>query len=153
MCESIRPIKTNYLQMKPKISPEDYREILSSLDLKTLFLKDLKADYNDEFLSQALNLEIKEKIEFKQDGRNVNFTFRFILKAKDSDKNDAAISLTATYIVQYLQNKEIEVTKDFTDVFHKMTLGMLLWPYFRELTSSTIYRMNLPPLVLPLRKL
>lgn len=139
--------------MKPKISPEDYREILSSLELKTLFLKDIKAEYKEEYLSQALDLDIKEKIDFKQDGRNVSFSFKFVLKAKDSNQESAAISLTATYVVQYLQNKDITVTNDFMEVFHKMTLAMLLWPYFRELTSSTIYRMNLPPLVLPMRKL
>ena len=139
--------------MKPKISPADYSEILSSLDLKTLFLKDIKAEYKEENLSQALVLDIKEKYDFKQEGRNLNISFKFLLKAKENDKEGAAISLTATYLVQYIQNNDITVTSDFMEVFHKMTLGMLLWPYFRELTSSTIYRMNLPPLVLPLRKI
>ncbi|MGV8111819.1 MAG: hypothetical protein AB2L17_02820 [Lentimicrobium sp.] len=138
--------------MKPKISPEDYREILSSLELKTLFLRDLNTDFKEENLSQALVLDVKEKANFSQEGRNLNISFKFQLKAKDSDKGGAAISITATYIVQYNQNKEIAVTDEFMKVFHEMTLGMLLWPYFRELTSNLVYRMNLPPLVLPLRK-
>lgn len=138
--------------MKPKISPEEYREILSSLDLKTLFLKDLNTDYKEEYLSQALGLDIKEKANFSQEGRNLNISFKFQLKAKDSDKDGAAIAITATYIVQYIQNSDIIVTDEFMKVFHEMTLGMLLWPYFRELTSNLVYRMNLPPLVLPLRK-
>jgi preprotein translocase subunit SecB len=100
-----------------------------------------------------LILDIKDKADFKQDGRNVSFNYKFTLKAKDPDKDGAAISLTATYVVLYTQNCDITVTMDFLDVFDKMTLGMLLWPYFRELTSNTIYRMNLPPLVLPLKKI
>ena len=139
--------------MKPKISPQDYKEILSSLELKTLFLKDIKAENKEENLSQALILDIKDKVDFKQDGRNVSFNYKFTLKAKDPDKEGAAISLTATYTVLYTQNCDIAITADFVDVFDKMTLGMLLWPYFRELTSNTIYRMNLPPLVLALRKI
>lgn len=138
--------------MKPKISPEDYKEILSSLELKTLFLKDLNTVYSEENLSQALGLDIKEKTNFSQEGRNLSISFKFLLKAKDSEKDGAAISITATYIVQYIQNRDIVVTDDFMKVFHEMTLGMLLWPYFRELTSNLVYRMNLPPLVLPLRK-
>jgi preprotein translocase subunit SecB len=138
--------------MKLKISPQDYNEILSSLELKTLFLKDIKAENKEEYLSQSLEIDIKEKVEFKQEGRNVNFTFKFSLKAKDQEKEGAAISITATYTVLYAQNKDIAITAEFVEVFNKMTLGMLLWPYFRELTSNTIYRMNLPPLVLALRK-
>ena len=138
--------------MKPKISPEDYREILSSLELKTLFLKEINSEFKEELLSQALILDLKEKSSFTQIGRNVNIIFKYQLKAKDADKEAAAITVNATYIVQYGQDKDIQITNEFMKVFEEMTLGNLLWPYFRELTSNMIYRMNLPPLVLPLRK-
>lgn len=138
--------------MKPKISPEEYKEIISSLELKSLFLKEINSEYKEEFLSQALILDIKEKTSFIQDGQNLNILFKYLLKAKDAEKTGPALSINATYVVQYGMNKDLKVTEDFMKVFHEMTLGMLLWTYFRELTSNMVSRMNLPPLLLPLRK-
>lgn len=138
--------------MKPRISPDNYRSTLSSLELKALYLKDCDAKYKEDFLSQSLQLDIKEKASYTQDDRNLYITYKYQLKAKDADKDNPAVIITAVYVVQYEKSQEVVVTDDFIEVFQDLTLGMLLWPYFREFTNNMIYRMNLPPLLLGLRK-
>ena len=138
--------------MKPKISPEDYRNILESLELDTLYLTELNSKFKEENVSSSLSLNIEEKNSFEQDGSILKVYYIFKLTAVDEEKNEPVITLQAKYTIRYNISKDIEVTKDFMKVFSDLTLGMLLWTYFRELVNNTIYRMGMPTLVLPLKK-
>jgi preprotein translocase subunit SecB len=44
------------------------------------------------------------------------------------------------------------MTKDYFGVFVQVNLPVNTWPYFREFVHSTVSRMGLPPVVLPLVK-
>lgn len=138
--------------MSQKISSEDYKRILSLIELKSVQLKDVKAEYKEENTSAELILNFAEKLNYSQDERCLKILFNFQLKAKNKDTKTVPILINTTYVIQYDKIDEVEITDDFIEVFHEMTLVMLLWPYFRELISNIIYRMNLPPLILPLRK-
>jgi preprotein translocase subunit SecB len=138
--------------MRPKISPEEYRNILDSLELDTLYLTELNSRFKENFVSSSLSISIEEKDTFEQKDSILKVYYTFKLFAKDEAKEDPALSMQAKYTVRYKISKDIVITKDFMKVFSDLTLGMLLWTYFRELVSNTIYRMGMPPLVLPLKK-
>lgn len=138
--------------MKPKISPEDYRTILESLELETLFLVESTTKLKEEFLSDTLSLDINEKFTFEQNNNLLTVFYNYKLSAKAEEHQEAALTLAAKYTVKYSLIKEVNVTQDFMKIFCDLTLGMLLWTYFREFVSNTIYRTGLPPLVLPLKK-
>jgi preprotein translocase subunit SecB len=138
--------------MKPKISPEDYRSILEALDLSTLYVNESNCKLKENYTSDSLRLNIDESNSFVQESNLLKIVYSYKFNAKDETKDDAAITINVKYIVIYTISKEIQVTKDFMKVFSDLTLGMLLWPYFRELINNTIYRMGYPQLVLPLRK-
>ncbi len=138
--------------MKPKISPEEYRKILEALELDTLYLSELSSKFREEFLSQSLKLEIDEKESFVQENNILKVVYTFKLTAKDDAMEEPGITLQARYIVRYQITKEVQVTKEFMKVFSDLTIGMLLWTYFRELVNNMVYRMGMPPLVLPLKK-
>ena len=138
--------------MKPKISPEDYRNILESLQLNTLFVNEFNGKLKEDKASDNLHLNIDETNSFVQEGNTLKILYGYKLSAKDESKDDAAISINVKYTVLYSLTKDVKITKDFMKVFSDLTLGMLLWPYFREFISNTIYRMGYPQLVLPLRK-
>jgi len=138
--------------MKPKISPEDYKNILDALELSTLFVHELNSKFKEENTSESLRLKIDETNSFVQDSNLLKITYSYKFTAKDDAKDDDTISINVKYTVIYTLSKEIQITKDFMKVFSDLTLGMLLWPYFRELITNTIYRMGFPQLVLPLRK-
>jgi len=119
--------------MKPKISPADYRNILEALELSTLFVTELNSKLKEENATESLRLNIDEGNSFVQDGNLLKIVYSYKFNAKDDVKADAAILINVKYTVVYTLTKEVQVTKDFMKVFSDLTLGMLLWPYFREL--------------------
>lgn len=137
--------------MKPKISPEEYRNIIESLDLDTLYLVELNSKFKEEFVSSNFCLEIDEKYTFEQESTILKIIYTYKLSAKDESKEDAAIKVQAKYVVRYNITKDVTISKEFMKVFSDLTLGMLLWPYFRELINNSVYRMGMPTLVLPLK--
>jgi preprotein translocase subunit SecB len=137
--------------MKPKISPEEYRNIIESLDLDTLYLVELNSKFKEEFVSSNFCLEIDEKYTFEQESTILKIIYTYKLSAKDESKEDAAIKVQAKYVVRYNIANDVTISKEFMKVFSDLTLGMLLWPYFRELINNSVYRMGMPTLVLPLK--
>ena len=138
--------------MKPKITPSEYRSILEALELDTLFLSELNTKFREDLISSNLRLGIEEKNTFIQEDSTLKVFYSFKLTASDESIAEPAISLFAKYTIRYKISKEIQITKDFIKVFSDITIGMLLWTYFRELVNNTTYRMGMPPLVLPLKK-
>ncbi len=138
--------------MKPKITPQDYKNILESLELDTLYLTELITKYKEDFVSASLALNIDEKNSFSQEGSILKVSYIYKLDVKDESNDEAAISMKAGFSVRYNIKKDIIVTKDFMKVFSDLTLGLLLWPYFRELVNNMVNRMGMPPLVLPMKK-
>jgi preprotein translocase subunit SecB len=139
-------------QMKPKITPDEYRSVLNSLELDTLILIELKSKLKEEFISPKLGLSFKEKNTFQQEGNTLKVYYSFNLTAKDDAKEEPGISIDAKYVVLYSISKEIIVSNEFMRIFCDLTVSMLLWTYFRELVNNVVYRMGMPPLVLPLKR-
>lgn len=137
--------------MKPKISPEEYKSIVESLDLDTIYLIDLNLKFKEEFVSSTLNFDVDEKYIFKQENTILKIIYTYKFLAKDESKEDVAIKILAKYVVRYNITKDVTISKEFMKVFSALTLGMLLWPFFRELINNTVYRMGMPALVLPLK--
>jgi len=138
--------------MKPKISPEDYRNIIESLDLDTLYVIELNSKFSETEVASGLNLNIDDSYSFEQTDSVLKVYYTFKLSAKNESKENDAISIKAKYVVRYTLSKQVEITKDFMKIFTEISIGMLLWTYFRELVNNNIYRMGMPQLVLPLKK-
>jgi preprotein translocase subunit SecB len=138
--------------MKPKINPEEYRDILSCLELKTLYLVHLETDLNEDSLDKELSLHFKDKISFSQENSILSIYYGYTLSAGKDEKSKSTFDITAKYKIIYQISNDKIVTNEFMDVFNHVTLEFLVWPFFRELIHNLISRMNLPPLVLPLRK-
>ncbi len=139
--------------MKPKISPEAYREILKNIRLDTIYLIDITAKFNEEYISNSLNLNIKEKYSFEQNDSILKVYYTYNLTAKDDELEKSAMNIKAKYVVKYNIVKETTITKEFMDIFSDLTISLLLWTYFRELVNNTVYRMGMPPLILPMKRI
>lgn len=137
-----------------KISPEDYRTILGLLELDDIFINSYSAKLNKDSVSKCLSFKISESSKFEQKNNDLNIDYTFKFVAKDTDNNEIALTINTTYSILYkIKNEGIIITEDFMEVFRQVSLGMLLWPYFREFVNNTIYRMGMPQLVLPLKKI
>lgn len=138
--------------MKPRISPEEYREILEAITLDNLYLVNIKSRLQEEYLSKELELNISEKFTFEQIDNTLKILYSYKLSAKDETKEKPAMVINADYIIKYNIQQEILIPKDFMKIFGDLTLGMLTWTYFRELVSNLVYRMGMPSLVLPMKR-
>ncbi len=140
--------------MKPKISPEEYKKILDSLQLDNIYIIDLSAKLNESALGSDLDLEIKDKYSFTLEPHNILkiiYSYTLTAKSEQSDKN--AVVIKARYAVKYLiLSENILITKDFVDIFVQLTVSLLLWAYFRELIHSLMSKMALPPFILPMKR-
>lgn len=139
--------------MKAKISPEEYRKILENIRLDTLYLIELNTKYEENYASKFLDLEIKEKHKFIQQDNILKVYYEYRLSAKDSVLEKAALHLKAKYVVKYDIMDDIIIPKEFMDIFSELTISLLLWTYFRELVNNIIYRMGMPPFVLPMKRI
>jgi hypothetical protein len=52
---------------------------------------------------------------------------------------EPALVLIVKHSVKYTLTKEVQITKNFMKIFSDLTLGMLLWTYFRVYTNNTVY--------------
>jgi len=65
-------------------------------------------------------------------------------------QDKTVVSIMATYELIYQMSKDMKVSQDELNDFARLNAMFNVWPYWREFVQSTITRMNLPPLVLPL---
>ncbi len=138
--------------MKEKITPEEYKTILDSIEIDQISIIESKSKYDKSKLTNNLDLVIKEKQEFSQDELGLNIKYKFVLKGQSADLDKAAVEISATYQMVYLKKNKIEIDSNFYEPFTKFVLSLMIWTYFREYVQNMVYRMNLPPLVLPLKR-
>lgn len=132
-----------------KISPENYKKILSGIELQNIQLSDFKASIKNELLSEGMEIAIKEKAKYKNEDDEFIVTNIYTLTAKNKEKK-IALKIEGVYIVTFESSHE--VSDEFFDIYKKLSLPLNVWPFFRELVNSTTSRMNIPPFTLPLLK-
>lgn len=138
--------------MKNKISPEEYSSILTSINLDNIFLSDGSVRVFD-CVSEGgtINLDFKDKYTFSQSENNAWFVASFKLDGIIGEKEEAhkLFSISGEFKVRYNKMKEVEITKDFFEVFKEISLTVFIWPYFREYIQNMVVRTGLPSFTLP----
>ena len=137
---------------KPEISPEEYANILSSISLSQILLNDCSVKKHEvKSKGGAIDLDISMKIVFDQNAREVSFITTYKIEGvKRSEGTDEKVfTITTSFLLSYMKTKEVEVTKEFVNVFKNNSIELVSWPYFREFVQNMISRMGFPPLTLP----
>lgn len=73
--------------------------------------------------------------------------------AGDQPKGEPAISIQAKYLLRYTLAEMPALTKAETDAFGDLNGVYNVWPFWREFVYSSLARMGLPPLVLPVLRI
>ena len=137
---------------KETISPEEYSDILSSISLSQILLNDCSAKKHEvKSKGGAIDLDISMKLGYDQNASEVSFITTYKLEGiKRSEGTDEKVfSITASFLLSYMKTKEVEVSKEFVNVFKNNSIELVSWPYFREFVQNMISRMGFPPLTLP----
>lgn len=138
--------------MKTKISPEEYGKILKNLDLSDIYIIETKAKISEVYKSQRIKLEVKDKNSFEIKKDKLNINSKYIFRGKGENQEKPFVEIVVIYQLDFIIKEGTEVTEDFLNIFEELSLGIIIWPYFREYIHNMIPRMNLPPLTLPMKK-
>ncbi len=141
-----------------KISPDLYGKILNSLKLSNLYLVQLHADFLENNMEERqemiLDTVFKERVSHEVKNDLLHIFYTFTLHIINKDNKQPVIKIKIKYHIVYeILAENIQIPKEFIQVFKQITLGMLLWPYFRQTVNDVISKMNLPPFILPMRRL
>lgn len=135
--------------IESKMEPKEYNKLLKHINIADIVLKDIKSTLFKFSIEEMARLEFKEAaqiINLKDDLINVEISY--LLRAIAKKKK--IFDLKAKYIVSFATDRQIP--KEFFDIYNEISLPLQTFPYFRELVNSTISKMGLPALILPLRK-
>lgn len=140
------------------IKPEEYKEILKCIDLRSISLIESSFKMSEDFNAAGrVSLNMNDKYSFEEKENLIVFhaNFKFIGSKDDSSisKKAPLFTLKGKFIAIYEKNKEVQITNDFFEVFKEISLSMIVWPYIREYIQSTIVRSGLPPFTLPVRRM
>lgn len=137
---------------KNTISPEEYAATLSSISLSQILLNDCSVKkYEIKTKGGAIDLDITMKLGYDQNAGEASFiaTYKLDGVKRSEGAEEKVFTITASFLLSYMKKKEIEVTKEFVNVFKDNSIELVSWPYFREFVQNMISRMGFPPLTLP----
>ncbi len=136
---------------KKKLSREEYNSIINGMELQELFL--IKGNFylNSEHLAEksSVNINTSAVLE-KIDEEKSIVIHKYELKVSDKDSKKNLLKINANYKLVFFTEKKF--SEEFFEVFKNANLPINTWPYFREYVNNITFRMNLPPLTLPLFK-
>jgi hypothetical protein len=139
--------------LRPKVSPKQYREFLKGVELLGIIVKESQArrlaDSID--LSRRVDLNTSDRTEFRMtDGSTCIVQHHYDLSMNFTGEKERLLEIQCTF--ELALRVANPMTKDYFDVFAMVNLPLNTWPYFREFVHSTVSRMGLPPVILPLVK-
>lgn len=137
---------------KPAISPEEYANILSSISLTQIMLNDCSVKKHEvKTKGGAIDLDISMKLGYEQNASEVGFLTSYKLDGvkRSEGAEEKVFTITVSFLLSYMKTKEVEITKEFVNVFKDNSIELVSWPYFREFVQNMISRMGFPPLTLP----
>jgi preprotein translocase subunit SecB len=139
---------------KYNLTPQEYKKILEKIELTNITLVELKSKFSEDIIDKKLDVNIKETSKNQVEGEilKIYILFSFLVK-KEETKNDI-IKINIKYRADFNFEEEIKssISDDFIKILTEHTVKITLWPYFRQELQNMLSKMNLPQLILPLRR-
>ncbi len=134
------------------MTPQEYSEILSSIELQQIILNDCSVKRHEvKTKGGTIDLGISMKLGHVQNSSRVEFIVNYKLEGvkKNESEEEKVFTISTGFLISYAKKREIEIKKEFVDIFKNNSIELVSWPYFREFVQNTIVRMGFPPLTLP----
>ena len=132
-----------------KITPAKYNEYMTKLELRDVRLISVTSRRFDAPISESRNVSFDEKIvPVGIHERSAQVAVEYVIKAKSARRRVAEIR--AKYLAIFETTERLPT--EFFTIYNVYSLPLQTFPYLRECVHSLFQKMNLPPLVLPLRK-
>lgn len=131
-------------QTKPPLDPAIYRETLAQLKLHRISLQELHVQCQNPVQGE-ININIAGTADAIHESNELRMTSVHKITARNS--TDDLFFINVTFVVS--MGAPDELPEDFVDIYIANNLGLTVFPYVREIVSSMVSRMGLPPLTLP----
>lgn len=141
-----------------KLDKNKYRELVESIDIKSIDLCELLVkDVDKEVAIQSNSMEIEHKSkmsEYKLENNILKVFIKTIIQGvkEESEKiegNNRLFYIEFTYCIEYEVNSSSEFEEPYYEFFAIKNAPVNLWPYMRELIHSLTMRMGIPEVVIP----
>ncbi len=140
-------------EARKNITPDEYKKILSNVDLVSLRVISCSSKVRPEKLAQEMRISVKDKISFEIiDEKLAVFTHQYDLTSRKDgvSQKDYAIKISCIFDARF--SSVVPFSDDFLAIFSEINIHLNTWPYFREFAQNMSQRMAIPPITLPLLK-
>jgi len=148
---------------EPSSDKQAARAIAERFDLKRVRMTacDARSTIEDNELPQKTTINVQVKVRL---GTSVNSPstsiiivdaqFRLLSSYTDRPTVDAAppLAVSSQFQLIYESSEQVDATTIDLEAFGHYTALFNVWPFWREFVQSTVVRMGLPPLTVPLFK-
>lgn len=132
-----------------RLRPAEYNAILKDFALDSIVVQEMHmARYSDK-LPTMLDGSFTMLPSGMQRGKGeATFNAKLGFVASIPGSSEKLAEVNAQYAVRFRHPGE--VSDDFLEIFSKVTLSLMVWPYARELVFAMTHRMGLPPFTAPM---
>lgn len=138
---------------KYKLSPQEYKQILSKIELESITLVETRSKYSETSFNDNIDISIKEtsKHIIDKDFLKIYAICNFTIKSKETEEE--VLKLMVKYKLDFKYDTEAEsINDEFIKILTDNTIKITVWPYFRQELSNIVSKMNLPSFILPLKR-
>ncbi|MFZ1520160.1 MAG: hypothetical protein WAU11_15390 [Ignavibacteriaceae bacterium] len=135
-----------------KLSPEDYKKILTGIDLINISLKESKSFINTDVKNPIdIKIDINTESSFELKENNiVNITQHYKFDARKQNSKSRYVQIEVKFLVVLLSKETF--SQEFFDIYKEISLRLNTWSYLREFINNMTSRMNVPSFTIPLFK-
>lgn len=130
--------------------------LIAAADIRQVRLTELSAQLQTDALAGGepleVNIEHQSIGQIRADLLDVDLTFRLVA-VRNEEQNPPALEIRSVFRLTYGLPKAFQASQQEIQAFSVTNSMLNSWPYWREVVQSTVTRMGLPPLVLPLYRI
>ena len=128
-------------------------EITPHIQIEDVRLVRFAGRVDQESLAEApqrIRARITHKSQCDQKGADLTAHIRFdLFGGQPQDLAKRLVEVSATFRLDYHLTKSFQLSPQQRHAFAQVNVIYNAWPYWRELVQSTLARMGIPPLIVP----
>ncbi|CEN31420.1 protein-export chaperone SecB [Paraclostridium sordellii] len=137
--------------MQEQINKEIYSNLVKSVEIKSIQLNYLEiSDVNSDLENiDTVNIDLKfDNSKFNKLEDMLIIYSDFMLETKSNRKNETVFKMHFTYKLTYYISSLNDFDDIYINLFANRNVPVNIWPYARELISSSSSRIGLPSIVI-----
>lgn len=130
---------------------KDYSDFIKGVELDSLHAERSSFEVRGAMPSAPMLIRLQDTPELRDiKSSRLVVEHKYRLEIREKGKRKLFVVIQAVFIAAYHIGQQ--PSDEVLNAFLERNVRLNTWPFFRELAYSSLTRMNLPPLVLPVLK-